>query len=239
MQIFIRPQGVKAISFDLDDTLYDNRPIIANAERELIQFLHQQYPKSVDWQPEQWRKVKRQVLAQQPALADDPSAARQRVLKQGLLTLGYSNDEASLGAKQGFDCFYHHRSHYKVADEVIALLAQLAQKYPVIGITNGNVDAERIGLSHVMRFVINTGNGLRMKPKGDMFELACQKLAIEPQALLHVGDSLSSDVMGAKLAGCQSVWLNPAMGRDFPDELTHSLPHVAISELEQLKMLMD
>ncbi len=44
MQVFLRPGTIEAISFDLDDTLYDNRPIIAAAEGALLEWLAKEYP---------------------------------------------------------------------------------------------------------------------------------------------------------------------------------------------------
>lgn len=44
MRCYLRPQNIQAISFDLDDTLYDNQPYILNAEAELTQFLHRAFP---------------------------------------------------------------------------------------------------------------------------------------------------------------------------------------------------
>lgn len=238
MEIYIRPQRVKAISLDLDDTLYDNRPVIANAETQLLAFMHQYYPKTLVWDRKDWLSLKRTILQSHPELIDDPSAARKEVLKQGLLKFGYSLQVAEEGAELGFNCFYHHRSAFKVDDAVLALLTTLSKDYRIIGITNGNVDGKAIGLSSVMEFVINAGNGLRMKPCDDMFKLACERLEIQPNELLHVGDSFSSDVMGARLFGAQSVWLNPALGREEADLSNTGLPHVTIGQLSELAALI-
>lgn len=42
---FYRPlRELRALTFDLDDTLYDNRPVIARTEYESVQFLQQYHP---------------------------------------------------------------------------------------------------------------------------------------------------------------------------------------------------
>jgi len=42
---YYRPlKPFKAISFDLDDTLYDNQPIIKKAEDEILAYLNQKHP---------------------------------------------------------------------------------------------------------------------------------------------------------------------------------------------------
>ncbi|MFB2637975.1 HAD-IA family hydrolase [Shewanella bicestrii] len=234
MRCYLRPQNIRAISFDLDDTLYDNEPHILNAEAELTQFLHQAFPLTQAWQPQQWRLLKLQLLQQNPALAHDTSAARIATLYKGLSLLGYSESEAERGAQEGLDCFYFHRSHFQVSDEVLALLTRLSAHFRLIGITNGNVDAQRIGLSDVFEFVLHPGSGVRMKPAKDMFSQACERLDIGLDELLHVGDSMNADVRGARLAGCQSVWLNPSFGRVASLPIAALLPHMEIATLDAL-----
>lgn len=232
-----RLQPFKAISFDLDDTLYNNRPYVVHASEQLFDLINRHYPATTAWSNEQWQQLKRALFLQRPELAHDTSAARYAMLHQGLLHFGYSELQASQGAQMGMDCFHHHRSDFTVASEVMAVLQQLGQKYPLIGITNGNVDSSRIGLSEVMQFVLHPGNGVKMKPYGDMFTLACKQLDIMPSELLHIGDHPSSDVAGAKMAGCQSVWLNPCMQQRYKQAQT-VLPHVEIGQINLLLRLL-
>lgn len=240
MQIYVRPAPFQVLSFDLDDTLYDNRPAIATAERELLQHVHQQHPQTVSWQRQDWRAQKLKVLQRNPKLAHDPSAARLEVLTQGFKHLGLGNKAIS-AAKDAFDCFYFHRSNFTVETSVLTLLAELGQRYRLIGVTNGNVEAERIGLTPALELVLRAGNGLRMKPYADMFVEASQHLQINLNQVMHIGDSLGSDVAGARLAGCQATWLSPGYGRDQPeaDWMANNkhpmLPQVSIQHITELR----
>ncbi|MGI2172030.1 HAD-IA family hydrolase [Shewanella sp. MF05960] len=227
----------KAISFDLDDTLYNNLPYVVHASEQLFELINRRYPATTAWNSNQWQQLKHHLFALKPELAHDTSAARYAMLHQGLLHFGYSEIDASQGAQVGMDCFHHHRSDFTIAPEVLAVLQTLGQHYPLIGITNGNVDAKRIGLHDVMQFVLHPGNGIKMKPHSDMFTLACKQLAITPAQLLHIGDHPSSDVAGAKMAGCQSVWLNPCMQQRHKKAQT-VLPHVEINQLDLLLELL-
>ncbi|GIU43785.1 haloacid dehalogenase [Shewanella sairae] len=238
MNIFIRPQAFEAISFDLDDTLYDNRPVIVAAEKALQNFLQQHYPKAVAWQFDDWRALKSRMLRRSPELRHDTSKARLQMLELGLNELGYDTETAKVGAKAGLAHFALHRSHFKVSAEVIELLAQLKQKYRLVGITNGNVDYQRIGLGGVFEFVLHPGLGYPQKPAADMFELAASKLALPLDKMLHVGDSAKSDVDGARAAGCQAVWLNPGFGVSSKSLATGQLPHIEISSVMQLRQLV-
>lgn len=46
------------------------------------------------------------------------------------------------------------------------------------------------------------------KPHSDMFHYALELSGYSPDEVLHVGDSLTSDVLGANQVGIPSVWLN-------------------------------
>ncbi|GIU07963.1 haloacid dehalogenase [Shewanella sp. c952] len=234
MKLFIRPEAFSVISFDLDDTLYDNRPIIRQAEAASQQFLNQQYPKSQAWQVGDWHRLKLTLIKQRPQLRHDPSLARQAMLECGLVQLGYDARTAKAGATAVFDHFVIHRSHFSVSDPVLELLAKLKQNYRLIGITNGNVDYQRIGLGDLLEFVLHPGQGFKQKPAADMFVQAAKQLNIPLRQILHIGDSAMSDVVGARQAGCQAVWLNPGFGVTEEAALTLQLPHIEIGNIQEL-----
>lgn len=46
------------------------------------------------------------------------------------------------------------------------------------------------------------------KPRKELFQLALHMTELSPSEVLHIGDSLSSDVQGAGAVGINSVWVN-------------------------------
>ncbi|MCL1126658.1 HAD-IA family hydrolase [Shewanella surugensis] len=258
MHIFIKPQPITCLSFDLDDTLYDNRPIMRRAEQKLLDYLHEQFSATEQWYPNEIMAIKAQLLRTHAGLVHDVSHLRQAAIAQGLVNAGYSNNQAHKGAVEALQHFLHYRSDFTLSTSVMDLLEALKQKYPLIAITNGNVDAKRIGLDGMIEFALCPGNGMRMKPYGDMFHLALNTLNIDADRLMHIGDSSASDVRGAREAGCQAAWLNPAFGVQqhvgvAADELNATittlektvmnkqsslLPHICLSNLEQLRALL-
>ncbi|WP_298776524.1 HAD-IA family hydrolase [uncultured Shewanella sp.] len=254
MQVFIKPQAISCLSFDLDDTLYDNRPIMRRAEQALLAHLHDKFTATEQWHANEIMRVKAKLLECHPGLAHDVSQLRRMAIEQGLLDAGYSQGQAQKGAFEALAYFLHYRSDFRISDTVLDLLKSLQQKYPLIAITNGNVDAKRIGLDGLIEFSLSPGNGMRMKPFGDMFHLALNRLNIDAHQLMHIGDSSHSDVCGARQAGCQAAWLSPAFGDvDTENELNTTfttlehnvmnkqsrlLPHIRITRLEELKALL-
>lgn len=237
MKIYLRPGKVSVLSFDLDDTLYDNRPVIRQAREALNTHLCNRFESAHEWSDADWLACKRLVTRANPELLHDTSACRYAVLTRALTSWGYSGEQLKREVTMAMDCFLHHRSDFRVPYETLNLLRQLDEKFILIGITNGNVDAARIGLTDVMRFVLHPGKGKRMKPWPDMFEQACKMLSVRPAEILHVGDSWSSDVQGARGAGCHSAWLNPGVGASPSMPGMGCLPHIELNQLNELNQI--
>ena len=56
------------------------------------------------------------------------------------------------------------------------------------------------------------------KPRSEIFNLALKKFGYAPDEVVHVGDSVTSDVLGAKAAGITPIWLN-RKGKAIPKEV--------------------
>jgi putative hydrolase of the HAD superfamily len=54
------------------------------------------------------------------------------------------------------------------------------------------------------------------KPEPRIFQAATEALGLSPDQVLHVGDSLEHDVMGARAAGMRSVGIRRSQGREDP-----------------------
>lgn len=57
------------------------------------------------------------------------------------------------------------------------------------------------------------------KPRRELFELALSETGLKPDEVIHIGDSISSDVKGASALGIKTLWLN-RFGKDVPDGVT-------------------
>jgi len=233
---YYRPlKPFKAISFDLDDTLYDNQPIIKKAEDEILAYLNQKHPELAGLTQAQWLSYKDFIAKEQPELTDDVSLWRITTLIRVMTVYGITPFKAIDYAQHAFNEFITLRSAFTVPPKSIQLLEKLAQSYPVIAITNGNVDEFKIRLDNKFKFILKAGMGFKAKPQGDLFIEAARRLNIEVSDILHVGDHLISDVYGAQNNGAQAVWFNPNK-----QSLTGALllPTVEISQLEQLYKLV-
>ena len=106
------------------------------------------------------------------------------------------------------------RAAYCLFDDVLEFLASVTgAQVPIALITNGASDTQRdklraLGIEHWFDSVLISGEVGFAKPDSTIFELALGWLAVEKEAVCHVGDSLVTDVTGANAAGLTSVWLN-------------------------------
>ena len=235
MEFFRRLSGIRAISFDLDDTLYDNRPVIERAEQWMVAYMRDTYLQTAMYDRAWWLRLKLRLQQEQPALVDDVSLCRRVLLQQGLMAGGMKKAEAKREAENVFAHFLEVRSQVAVPDITRRVLSALAKKYPLVVITNGNVLVERLGLEGQFQHVLKAGGGFRMKPAPDLFTDMARRLQLPPQQILHVGDDVLTDVAGAIHSGYRSAWLND-VGQDWR-KLT-ILPDVMLTRLEQLLTLL-
>ena len=238
MIFYRRLQPVKALSFDLDDTLYDNRPIILAAEQAQLDFLFAQFPATEALGRSGWLACKLDVAQQTPALRHDVELWRKHSLAAYLHQAGYSPSECQRGVQDGFATFADARSNFMVSDEVRGILATLAAAVPLVALTNGNVDLTRIGIADYFHHVYHASVDLPAKPANAMFLTAQHNLGLAGQQILHIGDCLTNDVFGAISAGWQSGYLVHGQQPDLNANRPRVLPHVQLSELAQLQALV-
>ena len=245
MKFYRRLSNIKAISFDLDDTLYRNKPVMLAIEKKMIAYFANlavikdkasDHHKMLDQRF--WYHFRHQAISKQPDLVHDVVRVRLVSYRLGFISLGLVENIAERQAQAALDYFIQLRSDFVVPEKSKKLLANLSKKYPLIAISNGNVDTNALGISHYFRHIYHAGwqaDGtlLKQKPESDMFNVACQQLVIKPSQLLHVGDCGRADIQGALLAGCQTAWL-PCYGVGKPISL---LPHIELIKLNQLEQL--
>jgi putative hydrolase of the HAD superfamily len=245
MKFYRRLTNIKAISFDLDDTLYSNKPVMLVIEKKMIAYFANlsvinnktsDQCKKLDYYF--WTPYRQQAILKQPDLAHDVVRVRLVTYRLGFIDLGLSDRDAEQEAQAALDYFIALRSDFLVPESSKILLENLSEHYPIVAISNGNVDTKVLGISHYFQYVYHAGwqvDGrlLKQKPASDMFDLACQQLNIEASQLLHVGDCGRADIQGALQAGCQAAWLSCYdVGRPIS-----RLPHIELTKITQLQQL--
>ena len=196
---------VRAITLDLDDTLWPFAPIGARIERVLDDWLRQHSPATAAMFPvERMRAVREQVFAAHPQHKHDLSILRRMTLEHALRESGA---DMSL-LEPAYDTFYAARNQVEYYPDALAALERIAARVPVAAVTNGNADLERVGIAHLFAFSLGSREHGAAKPHASIFRAACDRLGCAHGDVLHVGDHIEADVAGAARAGLRSCWIN-------------------------------
>ncbi len=157
----------------------------------------------------------------------------------GLKALGVDNEE--LGAKLAEQFPAERRKRPLVYDETFAVLDALKDKYSLLLLTNGSPDLQQEkldGVHELMPYfdhIIISGQFGEGKPAASIFKHALERLGIEPEEGIMVGDKLTTDILGANTIGMTSVWIN-RHGMMRNDEI---VPSHEISSLHELLQLLE
>lgn len=106
------------------------------------------------------------------------------------------------------DCAYF--AEYAV-QRAVPVLRSLAQSYPLAVVSNfyGNITTvlEDFGILGFFKSVVESAVVGVRKPDPEIYRLGVQALELEPGECVVVGDSFSKDIVPARQAGCQTIWL--------------------------------
>ncbi|WP_281545941.1 HAD-IA family hydrolase [Grimontia sp. SpTr1] len=237
MKFYRRWQPVSAMTFDLDDTLYDNRVVIIRAEQMLLDWLEARCPAMVDFDWPQWQVMRAEVIAADASLVGFVTEIRRAQLTLAALRCGLNEADAKSLADDGVAFFLYERSNFTVPEDAMQIMGELAERYPLVAITNGNVDCDKLGLTPLFKQVLQAGPDGAAKPDGALFAKAQSILNIPADTILHVGDHLKADVRGAKLAGFKACWFNDTKTPLTLQRRASLLPDVEVSNLSELLLL--
>lgn len=200
---------IKAISFDLDNTLWHAEPVLLEAEKAMAAWISENAPKAVGkLDKSSVINYKRQLLSEFPGLIHQVSEIRKRLLFIAMKEAGYDASQSAAMSAQAFDVFYQARQKVELFEPVIPALETLSEQYRMISITNGNSNPETIGLSRYFEFSMSAESEGIGKPAADIFQRALARLELLPDEVVHVGDHLEDDVAGAAAVGMKTVWMN-------------------------------
>jgi putative hydrolase of the HAD superfamily len=108
---------------------------------------------------------------------------------------------------------YNSPDNWRTYPEVREVLAELrARGYPlgVVSDWDSRLPAilDHLGLLGELDFVLASGATGLAKPQAAFYRLAAQRASMEPEEMIHIGDSFFADVSGARAAGMHGVLLD-------------------------------
>lgn len=228
---------LQAITFDLDDTLWDNHGVMARTEEGHYGWLLEAL--------EAWRAARqepalalthesgcadylqrRQRLAREvPERRGDFTWLRLRALEAQLEGAGLPRSAALMWAAAAMNEFHRLRIQVTPHPEAAGLLSVLAERYQLAAITNGNIHLARQPLAAYFPVAIAAGELLTPKPDPAPFLTALSRLNVAPECAMHVGDSWHEDIVPAQRLGMHAVWISPAAEHALPPRV-HRIAHI-------------
>jgi len=247
--------ALRAIIFDLDGTLYDER---GGMQRALDTTLGEASRRLPEFDPERARalypEVGREIWERANLLGPaNPQGAttedlRRQVWRGVLGALGHDGiryDGGSLADHLAGTYTAARRAGHRLFEDSAPALARLEQWARPGGleriamITNGPSDLQReklsaCGLEGRFDPLIISAEAGRAKPDPGIFLDAVSACGFDPAEVLYVGDNPALDIGGAKSAGLAAAWVR-RLGEAFPGDLP--APDYTIEDLHPLAEL--
>lgn len=196
---------LRAVAFDLDNTLWDVGPVILRAEQRLHEWLRVHCPRITERVSiEEMRAARERLARSEPHNAHDFTYLRITALAAHARECGYEEEVAG----RAFEIFFAARNELQPYTDVQPGLQRLRTRYALASLSNGNADLDLIGIASLFSVSLNARQIGAAKPHPRCFEqLACD-LRLEPRNILYVGDDPFLDVEAARAAGLRTAWMN-------------------------------
>lgn len=196
---------VRAVAFDLDNTLWDVEPVLARAEVRMLEWLHRHCPRIPEQVSlEDMRAAREELARAEPHNAHDVTYLRLTALERHARECGYQEDIAA----RAFEVFLAARCEVEILPDVRPGLARLERAFTLASLSNGNADLGRIGLDSAFAVSLNARQIGAGKPDRRCFERLASELGLAARNIVYVGDDPWLDVAAARAAGCRSAWMN-------------------------------
>jgi putative hydrolase of the HAD superfamily len=204
---------IKAILFDLDDTLFDHK----HASREGLRSVWKRYTCFQEMTLDEFELEHRGMLEKihfSQVLVGKLSLEEARAERFKHLFLN-RNVEVDFETSRNAAVIYRN-SYEKNVRKVKGseeLLKALKKNYK-IGIVTNNITAEQeskldqLGLRNYIDHMVTSEEMGVTKPNPLLFSTACERLGVSPDSAVMIGDSWDNDIAGAHAVGMKCIWLN-------------------------------
>jgi FMN hydrolase / 5-amino-6-(5-phospho-D-ribitylamino)uracil phosphatase len=221
---------IKAISFDGDMTLWDFVKVMRHSLSVTLAELRRRLPgpRTADLSIDKMIEIRNAVAAEYRGKSVNLEEIRLHAFKRTIQYVGGTDD--TLAGELNTLYVKHRFEDIELYPDVIPTLDALGRIYTIGLLSNGNGYPERCGLPDRFRFVVFSQDVGVEKPDAGIFQETCKRADCDLSELVHVGDSLESDVAGANGVGAVSVWLN----RDGRPNESGRIPDFEIAILTQL-----
>jgi len=220
------PRKIKAVFFDIDDTLYDSSVQAELARRNAVKAMIEA---GLELDEEKAMKSLKRIVKKF-------GSNYQRHFNELLKESGQDENPRIVAA--GMVAYHNTKMAYLVplSDTVPTLLSLRDQGYKLGIITNGLAVKQwekliRLGLQHFFDAVVISEEIGKDKPEMEIFELAARRIGLKADEAVMVGDRIDKDISGANKTGMLTVQILKGKHRETPKN-PEDEPEYIISELK-------
>jgi len=164
-------------------------------------------------------EIRNAVAADVEACTTNLEQIRLEGFRRALSAVGRPNDDVAAVLNAVY--LKHRFEDVELFEDVLTTFQGMRADYAIGLLSNGNTYPKRVGLEDFFSFVVFSQDHGTAKPDRRLFEVALEQAGCSRSEMLHVGDSLETDVAGAHNTGIRCVWLNrkgaPRSGKINPD----------------------
>tara|TARA_B100000424_G_C22893006_1_gene475032 strand:+ start:186 stop:890 length:705 start_codon:yes stop_codon:yes gene_type:complete len=199
---------IRMITFDLDDTLWDNVPTITKAEIETRKWIENKVGK-INWGDlNDFLNLREELIKEDESIKWDISKLRKEIFRRKLAHITPEKYRNKL-VEGAFAVFISKRHEVKLFDGVEIALKQLSKNFLLGVLTNGNADIFRFNIGKYFSFSVSSLEAKNSKPNRAHFDKAIEIMEnIKFDEILHIGDHQVNDILAAYNLGIESLWFN-------------------------------
>lgn len=211
---------VRAVLFDMDDTLFDHR----HSSRSGLIAMQQRYPcfqqTTIDELEQTYMVLLEEIHLQ--VLLGEMNLDQARIVRMERLFAQFDEQSSRATVEEATRMFREtYQASRQVVPGTVALLEAL-RPHVKIGIVTNNILLEQqeklryLGLeTHIDALVVSEEVGI-VKPEAGIFRVALERLQCSAEETVMIGDAWQNDIIGARAAGIRAIWLN-RYGMPCPD----------------------
>ncbi|MDA0759892.1 MAG: HAD family hydrolase, partial [Proteobacteria bacterium] len=171
---------IKLITFDLDDTFWDIKSVIMNAEKNSRKWIGSRINHAIDWGTfEDFMSIRRELIKHDPRLRYDLGLLRKQTIHHHLKNHISNKNELTQLVEEAYKFFLRERHKVTFFDEVLETLEALSKNYALGVLTNGNADIHKLGIGHLFDFSLSSVDVQNNKPDPAHFKAAKQISGID------------------------------------------------------------
>ncbi len=231
-------QDVRAVIFDLDDTITDFASAADAAFMSAFSAICEEHGVDVGELHARYMELFEEYYTLH--LEGHITLEEFRVYRfsRAFELVGLPVDDHFLDLTVDFLFYYDHE--LETFPGACDVLKELDQRYPLGLITNGPTDPQwrkinKFNLSEIFEVILVSGQLGIAKPDPRIFDVALEGLRVAPEDAIMVGNSLQHDHQGAINAGIRFVWANHT-DKPLPDGWPE--PDYTVSSFGELRDLL-